>query len=179
MRKGQMLHLIRYGITKSCTLGVIMYEGKEICYSLERPFVFYDDGRSKNNEGAIENGVYPLKLRTCGGYAKKFKKRWGHQGSLQVITDESGNAAHRGSILIHPGNNISHTRGCILPVSALQIGVNGTTGSSSRKAYLKVWELFRSFSEGSITISEDGKQVRGVSDEEKDESEENIDRGDL
>ena len=89
-------------------------------------------------ETRIPAGTYKLKLRTEGGYNKKYSKRFPgiHRGMLHV-TDVPGFEY----ILIHCGNTDEHTAGCLLVGDTQennQINNNGFIGKSAN-AYKRIY----------------------------------------
>jgi hypothetical protein len=77
------------------TFGVFMYENKPVCYSLELP---WRDNR--RNVSCIPSGRY--------GLSRSFSSR---HGSVFLLHGVPG----RSEILIHTGNYVGDTEGCILP----------------------------------------------------------------
>ena len=108
-----MLHLYRYSSQKDCTLGLLFLIDNEtneknfLCYTLE------DEKREVKvyGETRIPEGTYQIKYRKEGGYNNKYTKRFPniHRGMLH-ITD----VPNFEYILIHCGNDTSHTHGCLL-----------------------------------------------------------------
>ena len=61
------------------------------------------------NVSCIPEGEYPLVKRTWGKYYNAYKNKLNHEFSVWVK-----DVPARKHILIHTGNKLSHTRGCIL-----------------------------------------------------------------
>ena len=107
------LELYRYSSEKDSTLGLIFLVDDEtnkkdfLCFTLE------DEKRKVKvyGETRIPEGTYQIKYRKEGGYHNKYSKRFPniHRGMLH-ITD----VPNFEYILIHCGNDTSHTHGCIL-----------------------------------------------------------------
>lgn len=107
------LELVRYSSQKNSTLGILFICNEKnntkdfLCYTLE------DEKREVKvyGETCIPKGEYKIKYRTEGGHHNKYSKRFPdiHRGMLH-ITDVP-NFTH---ILVHCGNNTSHSHGCIL-----------------------------------------------------------------
>ena len=97
----------------SGTNGILFFNGKEICKTIELPW--------KNNErkvSCVPEGKYFLEKR----YSTKFK--W----HIEVK-----NVANRSGILFHPANNaMQELNGCIAPVTKLS---GAGLGLMSRKAF--------------------------------------------
>lgn len=75
------------------TFGVLLIEGRLFCYTLERPFLY-----NIKNLSCIPSGSY-----RCIYHVGNTKSGY----LLQEVPDRSG-------IMIHPGNTIADTAGCIL-----------------------------------------------------------------
>jgi hypothetical protein len=75
-------------------LGIMYLDGKELCRTLENPWL-----NNHSNISAIPEGEYICKAFS----GKKYKNVW-------EITDVEG----RTYVLIHNGNLEKHTEGCIL-----------------------------------------------------------------
>ena len=82
-------------------------EIKFLCYTLE------DEHREDKimSETRIPAGTYKLKFRNEGGFHNKYSKRFSsiHKGMLEVC-----DVPNFKYILIHCGNDDSHTAGCLL-----------------------------------------------------------------
>ena len=78
--------------TNRGVFGVLLIEGELLCYTLERPFLY-----NIRSESCIPCGIYLCSYATGakGGYL------------LQDVPNRSG-------IMIHVGNTLSDTSGCIL-----------------------------------------------------------------
>ena len=78
-----------------------------LCYTLE------DEAREVKVKGEtrVPAGTYKIELRTEGGFNNKYTKKYGdfHKGMLHVT-----NVPNFEFILIHTGNDDSHTAGCLL-----------------------------------------------------------------
>ena len=83
-------------------------------------------------------GTYKIKLRTVGGFHKRYSKRFEdiHKGMLQVMDVENFEY-----ILIHCGNTDEHTNGCLLlgdTQTSNVVASNGFVGKSTQ-AYSRVY----------------------------------------
>lgn len=114
------------------TIGTLAKDGERLCYTLE-------DGYQEEKvpgETRIPQGTYELKLRTVGGFHKRYAERYGdmHHGMLEVadVPDFT-------YILIHTGNDKSHTRGCTLVGTSYSKADDGFFITSSRKAYKAIY----------------------------------------
>ena len=107
------LELYRYSSEKDSTLGILMLVDDEtdkkdfLCFTLE------DEKRETKvyGETRIPEGTYQIEYRKEGGYHNKYTKRFPniHRGMLHIT-----NVPNFEYILIHCGNDTSHTHGCLL-----------------------------------------------------------------
>lgn len=88
------LYLHRFKQDASGTFGLMVLENKPLCVTCEDPW-----NNNAKNASCIPEGVYEVVERE----SEKYKKHW------HVL-----NVPNRSLILIHNGNNIDHTEGCIL-----------------------------------------------------------------
>jgi len=103
--------LTRLSTSKAGTHGVLSVNGQVMFVTLERPWV---DNRP--NVSCIPAGRYNVRMR----YSPRFKRK------LYEIEGVEG----RSDILIHPGNTVEDTSGCIL----LGEKREGTSVLNSRRA---------------------------------------------
>lgn len=95
------------------------YDGNElVCCTLERPWL-----KNKVNVSCIPAGVYTIRPVKSPKFGSSFE-----------VCDVVG----RSHILIHKGNYVSETQGCIMPVSKYGILGGQFAGLSSGKAYDKL-----------------------------------------
>ena len=112
--------------------------GRFICFTVERPWF--------NNErvvSCIPEGSYKIKAIEDSPLLHKL----GYQGRGWEICD----VKNRSHILFHPGNSVSDSAGCILPVSKLT-GADPIFGADSRRAYEKLSKEFNACSDPEILI---------------------------
>lgn len=85
---------------------------------------------NEQNVSCIPEGKYELHQRKVGRYYEAYKKRFHHKYSLWIRGIDG-----REYILIHTGNVIKDTRGCIL------VGVKAGEGrlTNSRDVYSRLW----------------------------------------
>lgn len=103
----------------SGTNGKFVVDGKEICRSIELPWL-----QNRRNVSCIPEGVYQLQ--------KRHTEKRGWHLFLPLVE-------HRDGILIHPANNaLKELKGCIAPVSSC---TGDGQGSASRKATEKLQNL--------------------------------------
>lgn len=120
-----------------------------LCYTLE------DEHRALKVKGEtrIPCGIYNINFRKEGGFHEKYKKRFNgiHKGMLQVM-----DVPNFDYILLHCGNDDSHTAGCLLLGDSQEnntIIKDGFIGKSTN-AYKRVYpELAKQISLGNkVTI---------------------------
>ena len=105
------LKVLRFSSQDDSTNGLLFNDsdGKMnfLCYTLE------DEAREVKVKGEtrVPAGTYKVELRTEGGFNNKYTKKYGdfHKGMLHVT-----NVPNFEFILIHTGNDDSHTAGCLL-----------------------------------------------------------------
>ena len=103
---------------KEATHGLLQIDGRNICLTLELPWV-----QNQAYISCIPEGVYPLVHR----YNERFKSHI----EVKKVPD-------RTLILFHPANNAKHDlKGCIAPVSQI---LNPIWGNRSRIAMRKLLE---------------------------------------
>jgi hypothetical protein len=112
------------------TNGVLSFEGKEICKTIELPW--------RNNQkriSCIPEGKYKIRKR----FSAKFK--W----HLELT-----NVKNRSFILFHPANNaLKELNGCIAPVTQL---TGEGRGNESRKAFEKLKKLVFPYLESGFVV---------------------------
>ena len=100
------IHVRRFHTDGLPTIGVVQIGSEPIlCFSLE------DRWRKTKVAGdtRIPSGIYPLRWRLLGKWAKRFAANYGVRGSLEIcdVPDFS-------DVLIHVGNTKGDTAGCLL-----------------------------------------------------------------
>lgn len=124
------LHVQLIAETENSSLSVMTLAGEFLCFVLE-------DGYRPEKvraETRIPPGIYELKKRTIGSFYEQYKIRFGHEFSIHV-TD----VPNFENILIHIGNTIDDTAGCLL--TGLGVSFNGNFAvSQSTAAYLQIYE---------------------------------------
>ena len=131
------LDVVRTQFGKDATNGMLFIDGVFECFTLE------DEVRDVkiHSETAIPLGEYEIKLRTEGGFHSKYTARYGamHKGMLWLQ-----DVPNFKWILIHTGNQDSHTAGCLLVGETQQDldkgkdGFIGGSGDAYKKMYPKV-----------------------------------------
>jgi len=134
------LLLVRSKSNQISTVGVL-YKMLDVgtvfdCFTLE-------DGHKETKvkgKTRIPAGRYPIIMRMYGEHFEKYSKRFGEEHPIIEI----GNVPNFTDILIHIGNYIEDTEGCILP--GTRFGWDGKRAyyvSNSTEAYLRLhkWVL--------------------------------------
>lgn len=127
------IELQRLAADDKSTLGKMAIDGARDFFTLE------DEFRQKKVKGQtrIPAGTYDIKLRTTGGFHKRYAKRFGdmHQGMLELQ-----NVPGFTYILIHCGNDHEDTAGCILVgLSEFHDPNRGYVIRSSTDAYRRIY----------------------------------------
>lgn len=127
------LHCQLIAETPDSSLSVLTVAGEFLCFVLE-------DGYRPNKvagQTRIPPGVYRIAKRTEGGFFDTYRRKYGHLFSIELL-DVPGFQF----ILMHIGNTIGDTRGCLL----VALGVDKNTNFALKKsteAYLQLYEVVR------------------------------------
>ena len=105
--------------------------------------------------------TYKIIPRTFGDYFKAYKRRWGHNHSIEIA-----DVPDRTNVLIHTGNDVGDTRGCVLIGNASYIANGEHHVSVSRNAY-EVFYTMLDFSNFTYVLKVETK----VPHDHKDEAE--------
>lgn len=103
------LKLIRFKKDKKVTLGMVFLNDAFLCFSLERPWM-----GNQENISCIPDGEYPVSKRQ----SPKF-------GPCFAVDGVKG----RSDILIHVGNTVEDSHGCILVGNGIDIEANAISYS--------------------------------------------------
>lgn len=127
------IEVLKIDETPDSTLSQMRVDDRFFCFIIE-------DGYREvkvSGQTRIPDGTYQIKKRTYGGFYEKYREKFGHRYSIE-IADVSGFT----DILIHIGNTIEDTRGCLLVAD--QAGRSGPnyvgTGGTSTTAYLRFYD---------------------------------------
>lgn len=130
-----LLKLYRFSTSDESTLGLLFVNDVFYCYTLEDT---HNDIKIKG-ETRIPKGTYEIKYRTVGGFHGRYLKRFSgiHKGMLELQ-----NVPNFKYILIHCGNTIKDTDGCILVGDVLNNNTinNGFLGNSAN-AYKRLYKV--------------------------------------
>lgn len=133
-----MTYLVqRFSSQSNDTLGLFFRRGdvtdQFMCFTLE------DEHRATKVRGEtrIPAGIYPLRLRTHGGFHERYSNKFDfHQGMIEVC-----NVPGFTDILIHVGNDEGDTAGCLLVGdSATQNATRDGFIGNSTNAYQRVYK---------------------------------------
>jgi hypothetical protein len=134
----------RFLQNEKSTHGFLSFDGL-FCMTLERPWLNNqkDNPNTKVNDSSrIPAGTYPLKVIE-ENISKKFPYK-----HLEVL-----NVPNRSAILIHRGNTVNDTLGCIL-VGADFVEGTDTLTATSKDTLNKIMELFEDAKEGTLIIQD-------------------------
>ena len=147
------LQVLRISSEKDSTSGLLfdVTNGRKfLCYTLE------DEYREEKimGETRIPAGTYEVVFRKSGGFHNKYVKRYGemHRGMLHII-----NVPGFEYILIHCGNDTSHTHGCVLVGDVISQNINkepflGQSSNCYKRIYPKISNILESQKHLSIKI---------------------------
>lgn len=101
------LLVLRYSNEDGSTLGLFLTNGKFTCYTLEDAFHIV----KIPGETRIPEGTYKVELRKWGEHHEKYNNKFPefHKGMLQIM-----DVPNYDDILIHIGNFVNDTEGCLL-----------------------------------------------------------------
>jgi hypothetical protein len=95
----------------------------------------------EEEEVAIKEGTYKLRIRDVGGFHNRYtRKFYFHEGMIEVVVPG------RKYILLHIGNTIKDTEGCLLMGESLVLQPNQAVGGkhlfigSSTAAYIDIYK---------------------------------------
>lgn len=126
------LTVARFGLGQRSTLGRLYVDGKPACFTLE-------DARRKvkvYGETCIPEGTYALRVRERGAFNDRYRARFRgmHKGMIEVTS-----VPEFSDILVHMGNDVEDTSGCLLLGSSVVCTPEGEFSVlGSEKAY-RAW----------------------------------------
>ena len=101
----------------------------------------------------IPQGTYMINKRDHGGLFQRYSSRFGHK-----FVPELMDVPNYTNILIHMGNTVGDTKGCLLPNMGCQYIEGGMheddqwKGVQSKEAYLKIYDLIQNTEKAIIRI---------------------------
>ena len=125
----------------SCTIGKLTLPDGWSCFTMENPWLDNARGESCIPEGTYTMGkrVSPIVQRTSRG---QYEQGW-------EVQDVPG----RSFIMIHPGNWVSNTDGCLLPGRAIAFTADrGLMVTSSQIAFKELMERLETQATWTIEI---------------------------
>lgn len=136
--------------TKNSTLSKLMVDDSFFCFVVE------DGYRAEKipGETRIPDGVYNVIKRTEGSFFSRYKKNFGHAYALELE-----NVPGFQYILIHTGNTVEDTRGCLLVADGAAmnkgnfVGVPGTSTPAYLRLYTRIDAAFKAGETVSIALS--------------------------
>lgn len=117
--------------TKDSTVSKMSYKGF-VCFVIE------DGKRQHKIKGATRIPALASKLvgRQYGGFYERYRERYGHEFSLEIKS-----VIGFRDILIHIGNTINDTSGCLLVNYGCQLKKGNWVGIDSANAYKDFYEI--------------------------------------
>jgi hypothetical protein len=120
------IEVLKLAETSNSTLSKMLIDGMFYCFIIE-------DGYRKEKqpgETRIPDGTYTISKRTFGKFYNRYKK-------ISPFIPQISDVPNFSDILIHPGNTIKDTRGCLLP--NVECGFDGLNqvfwGNNSTKIF--------------------------------------------
>lgn len=148
------LEVLLIAETTNCTLSQLRIDGQFFCFILEDGFrEIKEHGKTR-----IPDGTFPVKQRREGKFYDQYSRQYGHE-FVPHIDPVPGFKF----ILIHQGNTVADTEGCLLVGNAVERQTDGsfriTSGASStayKRFYLAIANGFKSNVPVTITLKRDG-----------------------
>jgi len=146
------LHIQLIAETPTSTLSACTIEGKFQCWILEDGFNLTKiPGKTR-----IPPGTYKIVKHTSGKFFEAHRKKWGH-----TFVPMLAGVPNYSFILIHPGNTIEDTEGCLLPGMSAHFSAGGFMVSYSTDAYLSLFaKIEAAFGRGEVVDCQISREVR-------------------
>ncbi len=112
------------------------------CQTLELPWK-----DNQRNISCIPEGTYPFIKRRAGTFYERYRQRWGHEFTIQV-----GDVPDRDFILVHIGNYLVDTRGCILVGNRFRYKGRARVENSTQ-TYKRLYSVLTESDSGVIYVS--------------------------
>jgi hypothetical protein len=130
------LHSQLIAETPDSSLSVITKEGEFLCFILEDGF----RAEKVMHQSRIPAGLYTIVPRRDGKFFEAHRKKWGHKFVPHII-----GVPNYTFILIHPGNKVVDTSGCLITGTAAEMDRKTETffvpGGKSEAAFLLLYNL--------------------------------------
>ena len=149
------LHLQLVAETPTSTLSVCSIAGGFQCFVLEDGF----NVTKIKHHTRIPPGIYSIGKRTEGRFAARHRTKYGHL-HVPHLLDVPGFEF----ILIHPGNSIGDTSGCLLPGFQATHGNGAFTVAQSERAFLALFERIEQgfAADGAVEVQVSRERWMGV-----------------
>lgn len=146
------LHIQLVAQTDTSTLSACTIEGKFQNWFLEDGFNLTKiPGKTR-----IPPGTYQIVKHTSGKFFEAHRKKWGH-GFVPMLAG----VPNYSFILIHPGNDVDDTEGCLLPGMSAHFSAGGFMVSYSTDAYLSLFaKIEAAFGRGEVVDCQISREVR-------------------
>lgn len=133
------IHVQLIAETPDSSLSVLSIAGKAVCFVLEDGF----RAVKVPGETRIPPGVYKIAKRKAGKFYAQYRQKYRHEFSIELE-----NVPGFSDILIHIGNTVFDSRGCLLVGRGVDF--NGRYSVvKSEPAYLEIYSLIKqAFDEG-------------------------------
>ncbi len=138
---------------------VVSFNPLLVCSTLELPWK--DNAR---NVSCIPEGTYQFAKRKIGSFYARYSKRLGHDFTIQVK-----GVPDRDYILVHIGNVLEDTRGCVLVGRRFRLGAVPLVDNSA-ETYRELYSILRNFDGGEFRILQTGPRAIGEGEEIEDRS---------
>lgn len=128
------LHLQLIAQTPNSSLSILTVAGNWICFVLE------DGYRQQKvmHETRIPPGVYEIKKRTFGKFFSLYNRKYKHEFVPELL-----NVPLFSDILMHIGNIVTDTSGCLLVGLGAKNNGKDFSISDSEAAYLQLYEILK------------------------------------
>lgn len=146
------LHIQLVAQTDTSTLSACTIEGKFQCWILEDGFNLTKiPGKTR-----IPPGIYQIVTHTSGRFFEAHRKKWGHS-----FVPMLAGVPNYSFILIHPGNTVEDTEGCLLPGFGSHFNGREFYVSDSSDAYCALFaKIEAAFARGEMVDCQISREVR-------------------
>jgi hypothetical protein len=129
--------------TPNSTLSKMTINNEFFCFIIE------DGARIQKVMGKtrIPGGRYKIRKRTFGRFYELYNRRYNH-----LFVPELLDVPNFTNILIHIGNTVENTDGCLLPNMGAILDREVFRGMQSAVAYLRLYKLMSEYSQINLNI---------------------------